>query len=54
MNYFTSLFRRAERKRPLSDLLKLDDHLLRDIGLTRSGVVEMRKRNRGASLRGHE
>ena len=55
MNYFTSLFRRAERRRALGDLLKLDDHLLRDIGLTRSGVAEMRKRrNHGSPSRDHE
>jgi uncharacterized protein YjiS (DUF1127 family) len=43
MSYFTDLFRRAERKRALRDLLKLDDHLLRDIGLARADVCAMRR-----------
>ncbi len=43
MNYFTDLFRRAERNRSLSELLKLDDHLLRDIGVTRADVSVMRR-----------
>jgi uncharacterized protein YjiS (DUF1127 family) len=43
MSYFTELFRRAERKRALRELLKLDDHLLRDIGVTRADVGAMRR-----------
>jgi uncharacterized protein YjiS (DUF1127 family) len=55
MSYLSTLFRRAERNKTLSDLMKLDDHLLRDIGLTRSGVAEMRRRgNHGSPSRGHE
>jgi len=51
----SSLFRRAERKRALSDLLKLDDHLLRDIGLTRADLTQMRNRPSYRSPgRGHE
>lgn len=53
MNYFTDLFRRAERNRALSDLLKLDDHLLRDIGVNRADVTAMR-RGRYNPARGHE
>lgn len=53
MSYFSTLFRRSERKRALSDLLKLDDHLLRDIGLTRSEVAMMRRHHSSPS-RGHE
>lgn len=55
MSYFSNLFRRAERNRALSDLLKLDDHLLRDIGLTRSDVTAMRRgRHTASASRGHE
>lgn len=55
MSYFSSLFRRSDRKRALSDLLKLDDHLLRDIGLTRADVAMMRaNRNHSSPSRGHE
>jgi len=41
MNVFSSLFRRAERRKVYADLLHLDDHILRDIGLTRSDVHDM-------------
>ena len=55
MSYLTSLFRRTERKRVLSELLMLDDHLLRDIGLTRSDVSQMRAaRHHGSLSRSHE
>jgi len=55
MSYFSSLFRRAERNKALSDLLKLDDHLLRDIGLSRTDVTAMRHgRHRASPSRGHE
>jgi uncharacterized protein YjiS (DUF1127 family) len=54
-NYLTSLFRRTERHRVLGDLLKLDDHLLRDIGLTRTDVALMRAgRRNGNSALAHE
>ena len=55
MSYLTTLFRRAERNKALSDLLKLDDHLLRDIGLTRTDITAMRQNRLHASpSRGHE
>jgi uncharacterized protein YjiS (DUF1127 family) len=41
MNAFTSLIRKAGRRKVYADLLRLDDHLLRDIGLTRSDVHTM-------------
>ena len=41
MSYLSALFRRAERNKTLSDLMKLDDHLLRDIGLTRGDVRQL-------------
>ncbi len=54
-NYLTTWFRRAERNRTLSDLLKLDDHLLRDIGLTRTDITAMRSgRRHGNASRAHE
>jgi uncharacterized protein YjiS (DUF1127 family) len=49
MSYITAMFRRAERNRALGDLLKLDDHLLRDIGLTRADVASMRQARHHAS-----
>jgi uncharacterized protein YjiS (DUF1127 family) len=55
MSYFSTLFRRAERAKVLSDLLKLDDHLLRDIGLTRTDISAMRNgRHPRSPSRGHE
>jgi uncharacterized protein YjiS (DUF1127 family) len=55
MSYFSALFRRAERNKVLSDLLRLDDHLLRDIGVTRADINQMRHgRHRASPLRGHE
>ena len=35
---FSSLFERSSKRRAYADLLKLDDHLLRDIGLTRADI----------------
>ncbi len=52
---FSALFRRAERKRVLSDLMKYDDHLLRDIGLTRTDLALMRaNRHHTSPTRDHE
>ena len=51
----TSMFRRSERKRVLTDLMKFDDHLLRDIGLTRTDLAVMRAgRHHASPSRGHE
>jgi uncharacterized protein YjiS (DUF1127 family) len=54
MSYLKTLFRRAERHRVLTDLMNADDHLLRDIGLTRSDLAEMRANRRPTPSRGHE
>ncbi|MDC9825970.1 DUF1127 domain-containing protein [Devosia sp. ZB163] len=54
MSYLTTLFRRAERKRVLTDLMKFDDHLLRDIGLTRTDLAMMRANRHPSPSRGHE
>jgi uncharacterized protein YjiS (DUF1127 family) len=34
----SSFFERSSKRRVYADLLKLDDHLLRDIGLTRADI----------------
>ena len=41
MNIFASLIRRNERRRSYQNLLQLDDHLLRDIGIERSDIHQM-------------
>ena len=53
MNLFSSLFRRAEKRRTYSDLLQLDDRMLRDIGLTRSEIHRMMAGSRTAHTKGH-
>ena len=40
-NIFSSLLQRAGRRKLHADLLRLDDHLLRDIGLTRGDIDDM-------------
>lgn len=35
MSFLSSMLERSAKRRMMSDLLKLDDHLLRDIGLNR-------------------
>ena len=51
----TSMFRRSDRKRVLTDLMKFDDHLLRDIGLTRGDLAAWRAgRHHTPPARGHE
>ena len=51
---FKSLLKHVERRRALTDLMKLDDHMLRDIGLTRADLVLMRNRRIPSPSRGHE
>jgi uncharacterized protein YjiS (DUF1127 family) len=41
MNIIASLFRRSEKRRTYADLLRLDDHLLRDIGVTRTDLFQL-------------
>jgi uncharacterized protein YjiS (DUF1127 family) len=41
MNFLATLFRRARKRSDISALMALDDHLLTDIGLTRSEVADM-------------
>lgn len=52
MNIIASLLRRAERRRGYVNLLQLDDHLLRDIGISRSDLHQMMNGSRTAQVRG--
>ena len=52
MSIITSLLRRAEKRRAYVNLLQLDDHLLRDIGISRSDLHQMMNGTRTAHLRG--
>lgn len=57
MSLLTSLFRRSEKRRTYTNLMALDDRMLRDIGLSRSDLHLMMAGNRTAhssSRRGHE
>ena len=38
MTFLTTLIRRSEKRRMYASLMQLDDHLLRDIGLTRADL----------------
>jgi uncharacterized protein YjiS (DUF1127 family) len=38
MTFLTTLLRRSQKRRMYADLMQLDDHLLRDIGLTRADL----------------
>ena len=38
MSFLTTLLRRSEQRRMYASLMQLDDHLLRDIGLTRGDL----------------
>jgi len=46
MSLLSALLRRSERHSVFSSLIKLDDHLLRDIGLTRTDLALMRNGRR--------
>ena len=37
-SFFSTLMLRAHKRRTYSDMMKLDDHLLRDIGVTRADL----------------
>jgi uncharacterized protein YjiS (DUF1127 family) len=53
-NMFSSLFRRAGRRKVYADLLQMDDHLLRDIGVTRHDVEAMMSGRNQKTARWHE
>lgn len=43
MSFLSSLRERSARRRGLDDMLKLDDHLLRDMGVTRAEIMALRR-----------
>jgi uncharacterized protein YjiS (DUF1127 family) len=51
MNILSSLLRSATKRRTYADMLHLDDHLLRDIGVSRSDLHQMMRGSRTASRR---
>jgi len=51
MILFSSLFRRSEKRRAYSNLMQLDDRMLRDIGLSRSDLHDMMQGSRAARAR---
>ena len=53
MNILSSLFRRSEKRRAYADMLQLDDHLLRDIGVSRSDLHQMMNGTRTAHTKGN-
>ena len=53
MNILSSLFRRSEKRRAYSELLQLDDHLLRDMGINRFDLHRMMADVRTAHTKGH-
>jgi uncharacterized protein YjiS (DUF1127 family) len=53
VNLFSSFFRRSEKRRTYANLLHLDDHTLRDIGLSRADVQRMMTGARTAHTRGY-
>jgi uncharacterized protein YjiS (DUF1127 family) len=50
MTLFSSLFERSARRRTYASLLNLDDHLLRDIGLSRGDVRQLMNGRKFSSL----
>lgn len=52
MSLLTSLLRRSEKRRAYTDLLALDDRMLRDIGLDRSDLHLMMAGTRTAHPQG--
>jgi uncharacterized protein YjiS (DUF1127 family) len=50
---FSRLFRGSKQRRVLSDLMQFDDHLLRDIGVTRA-ELQQSLRNRRNRIWTHE
>lgn len=53
MNFLSSLLRHKAKRRAYSDLLGLDDHLLRDIGVSRTDLHHLMHAPRPANRRDH-
>jgi uncharacterized protein YjiS (DUF1127 family) len=51
--FFNRLRRSAEQRKTFADLMQLDDHLLRDIGVTRA-ELKQNLRGRGNRIWIHE
>lgn len=54
MMMLSNLFRRSERRKTYTELMRLDDHLLRDIGLSRGDVRQMMSRRAIVSRTAHD
>ena len=53
MSFLSDFFERAAKRRAYSDMLKLDDHLLRDIGVSRSDLHQMMAGSHTAHSKGN-
>jgi uncharacterized protein YjiS (DUF1127 family) len=56
-SYLSTLFRRSAQRKTFAALMNLDDHLLADIGLTRTDLHRMKARQgnlTGLKARAHE
>ena len=53
-NVFSSLLRRSGRRKIYADLLQLDDHLLKDIGLARTDLHIIMSGRSTKTVRWHE
>ena len=57
ISLFSSLFRHSEKRRAYTDMLQMDDRMLRDIGVSRSDLRKMMDGTRTAhskANRSHE
>lgn len=54
MSLLSSLLQRSARRNTYADLLTLDDHLLRDIGLSRGEIRQMMRGNVPSRAMAHE
>jgi uncharacterized protein YjiS (DUF1127 family) len=44
---FSRIFQRSKQRKALTDLLQLDDHLLRDIGISRDDLQQSLRGRKG-------
>ncbi len=52
ISLFSALFRRSEKRRTYTDMLQMDDRMLRDIGISRSDLHRMMAGSRTAHSKG--